>query len=149
MPDTRSVHSWPMLVVAAALMTPNGRILVQQRPAAKHHGGLWEFPGGKVEVGETPEVALARELAEELGIAVDPADCLPVTFSRGIAGDRPMILLLYRADRWQGTPEALEAPAIRWVTVDELAELPMPPADEPLVAALMALRRLSRTDRSF
>lgn len=102
MPHPASAHSLPMLVVAAALIAADGRILVQQRPLDKHHGGLWEFPGGKVEPGETPEAALARELAEELGIGVEAADLYPVAFSRGSAGDRPMVLLLYRAERWEG-----------------------------------------------
>ena len=142
MPHPASAHSLPMLVVAAALIAADGRILVQQRPLNKHHGGLWEFPGGKVEPGETPEAALARELAEELGIGVEAADLHPVAFSRGSAGDRPMVLLLYRAERWEGTAQAIEAPAIRWVAPDELAALAMPPADRPLAEALMALMAL-------
>ncbi len=140
MPHPASAPSLPMLVVAAALIAADGRILVQQRPLDKHHGGLWEFPGGKVEPGETPEAALARELAEELGIGVEAADLHPVAFSRGSAGDRPMVLLLYRAERWEGTAQAIEAPAIRWVAPEELTALAMPPADRPLAEALMALR---------
>jgi 8-oxo-dGTP diphosphatase len=125
-----------LLVAAAALIASDGRVLVQRRPAGKAMAGLWEFPGGKVERGEAPAAALARELAEELGIAVAPAACAPLAFAEGTVGDRPLLLLLYRVARWSGEPQALESPALRWATPAELAALPMPPADRPLVAAL-------------
>ena len=125
-----------LTVVAAALIARDGRVLVQQRPAGKSLAGLWEFPGGKVERGEAPAAALVRELEEELGIAVDPADCHPLTFASEALADRHLLLLLYRVDRWRGEPRALEAPALRWATATELADLPMPPADRPLIAAL-------------
>ena len=125
-----------MIVVAAALRDVDGRILLQQRPAGKAHAGLWEFPGGKVEPGETPEAALVRELAEELGIVVDPAALQPVTFASVPAGGRTLILLLYLVRAWTGTPRALEAEALAWVVPADMAHWPMPPADYPLAAHL-------------
>jgi 8-oxo-dGTP diphosphatase len=125
-----------MLVVAAALLRADGTVLVQQRPAGKHHAGLWEFPGGKVEPGETPEVALARELAEELGIGIDPADLVPSTFASGRSVDRPLLLLLYRATRWAGEPRAIEAADLRWGSPIDLRALPMPPGDRAFVDIL-------------
>lgn len=129
-------NSHLMLVVAAALVRADGAMLVQQRPFGKHHAGLWEFPGGKVEPGETPEVALVRELAEELGIVVDPADLVPVTFACGQAVDRPLVLLLFRTTRWQGEPRAIEAAGLRWGLPDELRAVPMPPGDRTFVDVL-------------
>lgn len=126
-----------MIVVAAALIDSTGRTLVQQRPPDKAHGGLWEFPGGKVEPGERPDAALARELWEELGIHVEPAALQPVSFVAGGAPDRPLLLLLHACDRWRNAPTALEAVALHWDTPDALAALPMPPADYPLAAALV------------
>ena len=125
-----------MIVVAAALIDATGRTLVQQRPLAKAHGGLWEFPGGKVEPGERPEAALARELSEELGIQVEPEALEPVSFVAGGEPDRPLLLLLYACDRWVGEPAALDAVALHWDVPAALAALPMPPADYPLAAAL-------------
>ena len=125
-----------ILVVAAALIDASGRTLVQQRPPAKAHGGLWEFPGGKVEPGEGPQAALARELSEELGIHVESDALEPVSFIAGGGADRPMLLLLYACDRWQGDPATLDAVALRWDRPDALAALPMPPADYPLASAL-------------
>lgn len=124
------------LVVAAALTRPDGRVLMQQRPIGKQHGGLWEFPGGKVEPDETPEAALARELAEELGIVVDPAAVTPLAFASEPVGACRMLLLLYRVTDWTGEPRAIEAAGLAWGTADELAGLPMPPADVPLLRAL-------------
>lgn len=126
-----------MLVVAAALTDAEARVLVARRPAGKQHGGLWEFPGGKVESGETPKAALVRELHEELGIEINPAALTPIAFSES-SGDRHLVLLLYRCLAWRGEARALDAAEIRWVAVDRLAALDMPPADRPLAAALAA-----------
>ena len=123
-------------VVAAVLIDSAGRMLLQQRPPDKQHAGLWEFPGGKIEEGETPEVALARELAEELGIGVDHAALEPAAFASRAHGDRRLLLLLYRCRGWAGTPQAIEGGAIAWYRLDQLAGLAMPPADRDLVAAL-------------
>lgn len=122
-----------LLVVAAALADADGALLLQQRPAGKSHAGLWEFPGGKVEAGEAPEAALVRELGEELGIAADPATLTPAAFATGPG----IVLLLYRVGRWAGVPRALEAAALRWVVPAAMHALPMPPADLPLVEALV------------
>ncbi|UVO53460.1 (deoxy)nucleoside triphosphate pyrophosphohydrolase [Sphingomonas sp. SUN039] len=123
-------------VVAAALVDGDGRVLVQQRPAGKSMAGLWEFPGGKVESGETPEAALVRELREELGIEVDPDDLVAGPFASEPLGDRHLVMLLYTCHRWQGEAEAREAAAIGWHFPADLHILPMPPADGPLVAFL-------------
>jgi len=128
-----------MLVVAAALTDGAGRVLVQRRPAGKALAGLWEFPGGKVEPGETPEAALVRELAEELAIAVDAADLAPVTFASESPGERHLVLLLYRCARWSGEARPLDAAELRWATPEEMAALDMPPADRPFVAVLEAI----------
>ncbi len=121
-----------MLVVAAALIDEAGRCLMQQRPADKRHGGLWEFPGGKVEPGEHPVAALVRELHEELAISVAFDALAPL----GFATDMPVTMLLYRCDRWHGAPRPLAAQALRWDRPAALAALPMPPVDVPLLAAL-------------
>ena len=115
------------------------RVLVQQRPEGKALAGLWEFPGGKVEPGEIPEAALIRELQEELGIDVQQACLAPACFASEALGDRHMILLLYICRKWQGLPRALEASAIKWVRPVDLHNLPMPPADKPLIGLLDAL----------
>ncbi|WEK42140.1 MAG: (deoxy)nucleoside triphosphate pyrophosphohydrolase [Candidatus Sphingomonas colombiensis] len=127
-------------VVAVALTDAAGRVLVQRRPEGKTLAGLWEFPGGKIERGESPEAALCRELHEELGITVAPGDLAPVTFASEPRGERHMILMLYRCRRWIGSPQPLEAAALRWEDVDSLSVLPMPSADIPLAAALRAGR---------
>lgn len=125
-----------MTVVAGMLVDGEGRFLMQQRPEGKAHAGLWEFPGGKVEAGETPEAALVRELAEELGIAVDAAALSPVTFASEPLGDRHMVLLLYRCAAWTGDPRAIEATALGWFTPNQATTLPLPPADCAFVREL-------------
>lgn len=128
-----------LTVVAAALIDEVGRVLVQQRAAGRQMAGLWEFPGGKLEPGETPEQALARELGEELGIAVAPEDLSPAAFASAPLGSRHLLLLLFVAHRWAGTPRPLDASGLRWERPAALRDLPMPPADVPLVDALDAL----------
>jgi 8-oxo-dGTP diphosphatase len=98
--------------------------------------GLWEFPGGKIEPGETPEAALVRELAEELGLRVDPADLTPLDFASHAYADFHLVMLLFACRRWQGEPRGLQGQALRWVTPAEFAALPMPEADVPLVARM-------------
>ncbi|MBX9732334.1 MAG: (deoxy)nucleoside triphosphate pyrophosphohydrolase [Sphingomonas sp.] len=126
-------------VVAAALVDQDGRILLQQRPAGKELAGLWEFPGGKIESGESPEAALIRELAEELGISVSSACLAPATFASAPLGDRHLLLLLFVCRKWEGIPRAIEASALKWVRPVEMHALPMPPADRPLIGLIEAL----------
>ena len=129
----------PLLVSAAGLIDADGRVLVQQRPTGKPMAGLWEFPGGKVEEGETPEAALVRELREELGIETQTACLAPAAFASEALGERHLLLLLYVCRRWSGVPAALEGGTLRWVRPIELHALPMPPADRPLIGLLEAL----------
>ena len=128
-----------MTVVAAALVDRSGRVLLQQRAPGRAMAGLWEFPGGKVEEGELPEAALARELNEELGIAVDEAALAPACFASAPLGGRHMILLLYLCRSWQGEPQALDASALKWLRPAEMDAAEMPPADRPLIGLLEAL----------
>jgi len=128
-----------MLVVAAALTDPEGRVLMARRPAGKQHAGLWEFPGGKIEPDETPKAALVRELREELGIEIDPNALVPIAFSES-PGARHLLLLLYRCRSWRGDAKALDAAEIRWMATDDLAALDMPSADRPL-AEVLAVER--------
>ena len=129
----------PLLVVAVALIDADGRVLLQQRPPGKAMADLWEFPGGKVEPGETPEAALIRELEEELGIRT-PASCLaPATFASEPLDDRHLLLLLYVCRKWEGVPHPHHATALKWVRPAQMYALPMPPADLPLIGILEAL----------
>jgi 8-oxo-dGTP diphosphatase len=140
MPKQAPENSRSFLVVAAALATPDGRFLMQQRPAGKEHGGLWEFPGGKVEANETPEEALIRELREELDITVELADLYPVSFaSRPAPRGRQLVLLLYRIGRWLGEPRAIEAAGLCWGVPQALGQLAMPPGDAAFVDLLIRL----------
>ncbi|MCP3735324.1 (deoxy)nucleoside triphosphate pyrophosphohydrolase [Sphingomonas sp. RP10(2022)] len=131
-----------MPVVAAALIDGEGRVLLQRRPPGKQMADLWEFPGGKIEPGETLEGALVRELAEELGIAVDAGALTPLTFASAGLGERHLLLLLYTIRDWRGTPRALEASALAWVRPAAMRALAMPPADLPLVAMLERLLQI-------
>ncbi|MBK6411838.1 (deoxy)nucleoside triphosphate pyrophosphohydrolase [Sphingopyxis sp.] len=128
-----------LIVVAAALVDRDGRLLVQQRPEGLSMAGLWEFPGGKIEPGETPEQALVRELAEELAIDVEQACLAPACFASDMLGDRHLLLLLYVCRKWRGTPTPQHASALRWARPVELHGLAMPPADKPLIGLLEAL----------
>ena len=125
-----------LLVTAAVLVDCAGRVLMQQRPSGRQHGGLWEFPGGKLEPGETPIEALVRELHEELAIAVHHADCSPLGFAATPpgAGARLVVLLLYGCRRWRGDPVSQEGAALQWVDAGALSQLALPPLDVPLVA---------------
>ncbi|WP_030538741.1 (deoxy)nucleoside triphosphate pyrophosphohydrolase [Sphingobium sp. DC-2] len=129
----------PLLVVAVALVDADGRVLLQQRPPGKAMAGLWEFPGGKVESGETPEAALIRELEEELGIRTHASCLAPASFASEALGDRHLLLLLYVCRKWQGLPEARHATALQWVRPNQMYALEMPPADLPLIGLLDAL----------
>jgi 8-oxo-dGTP diphosphatase len=128
-----------VLVAAVALVDVDGRVLLARRPEGKSMAGLWEFPGGKVHPGETPEAALIRELKEEL--AVDTAEsCLaPFTFASHRYPDFHLLMTLYVCRRWRGTPTALEGQELAWVRPNRLGDYPMPPADRPLVALLQDL----------
>ena len=130
----RSVH-----VVAAALIDADNRILVAQRLPGGSLAGLWEFPGGKIEPGETPEAALVRELDEELGVSVAATALAPVTFVSHAYPDFHLLMLLYLCRDWQGTPVGQQGQPLRWEAAAALADLPMPPADVPLVAVLRDL----------
>ncbi|MBW7835210.1 MAG: 8-oxo-dGTP diphosphatase MutT [Sphingomonadales bacterium] len=123
-----------VLVAAVALIDVDGRVLIAQRPAGKSMAGLWEFPGGKVEPGETPERALIRELKEELGIDVTEACLAPLTFASHSYDDFHLLMPLYACRRWQGYVQPHEHADVKWVYPQELADYPMPPADEPLIA---------------
>lgn len=127
-------------VVAVALIDARGRVLMQQRPAHKDHGGLWEFPGGKVELAETLDSALVREIAEELAVALDPAGLEPFSFAS--RPEQPHVVMLYICRTWQGEPQAVEAAAIGWFAVEKLSALAMPPLDVTLAGALQ--ERLKR-----
>ena len=128
-----------LLVVAAALIDADGRVLLSQRPAGKNMAGLWEFPGGKIEQGETPEAALIRELHEELGIHTQESCLAPLTFASHQYDDVHLLLMLYVCRRWQGTPTPREDNPITWVRPPRLGDYAMPPADKPLVAMLQDL----------
>lgn len=134
---------WPdpklVIVVAAVLIDRDDKVLLAQRPEGKAMAGLWEFPGGKLEDGETPEAALARELREELGIAVDQQNFVPWTFASHSYEDFHLLMPVYLCRSWQGSPQPCEHQALAWVSVDQLERYSMPPADEPLVQALKAL----------
>ncbi|GEP00489.1 (deoxy)nucleoside triphosphate pyrophosphohydrolase [Methylobacterium haplocladii] len=128
-----------LLVVAVALVDPDGRVLLAQRPPGKQLAGLWEFPGGKVEPGERPEETLIRELTEELGITVEEPCLAPLTFASHAYPDFHLLMPLYICRRWQGTPRSMEGQALKWVRPGALRDMPMPPADAPLIPFLVDL----------
>ena len=128
-----------LTVVAAALVDGDGRVLLQRRAPGRAMAGLWEFPGGKVEPGERPEAALVREIEEELGIGVETTALTPAAFATADNAGRHMLLLLYLCREWSGEPRALDAAALAWVRPADMAALPMPPADEPLIPLLERL----------
>ena len=126
-------------VAACALVDPDGRVLLAQRPEGKPMAGLWEFPGGKVETGETPEQTLIRELEEELGIVVKEACLAPLTFASHSYPEFHLLMPLYICRRWDGIVTAREGQNLTWVRPNRLRDYPMPPADVPLVAHLTTL----------
>ena len=128
-----------LLVVAVALIDADGRVLIAQRPKEKTFGGLWEFPGGKIEPGEAPEAALIRELAEELGIDVNPACLAPLTFASHAYAEMHLLMPLYICRRWSGVPAPREGQSLKWVRAGRLRDYPMPPADTPLIPPLIDL----------
>ena len=128
-----------LLVAAAALVDADGRVLICQRPPGKALAGLWEFPGGKVEPGETPETCLIRELDEELGIAVTHACLAPFVFASHGYESFHLLMPLYLIRRWEGRVTAREHAALAWVKPGRMGDYPMPPADAPLVAWLRDL----------
>ncbi|MDR9392768.1 (deoxy)nucleoside triphosphate pyrophosphohydrolase [Roseovarius sp. SYSU LYC5161] len=128
-----------VLVSAVALVDVDGRVLLAQRPEGKAMAGLWEFPGGKVEPGETPENALIRELNEELGIDTWRSCLAPLTFASHSYHDFHLLMPLFACRKWEGVPRAMEGQALKWVYPAKLREIPMPPADLPLVAILRDL----------
>jgi 8-oxo-dGTP diphosphatase len=128
-----------VLVAACALVDPDGRVLLAQRPEGKPMAGLWEFPGGKVETGERPEETVIRELEEELGIVVKEACLAPLTFASHTYPDFHLVMPLYVCRRWDGTVTPKEGQSLAWVRPNRLREYPMPPADVPLVAHLTTL----------
>jgi 8-oxo-dGTP diphosphatase len=128
-----------VLVSAVALVDADGRVLLARRPAGKPLAGLWEFPGGKVKRGETPETALIRELAEELGIDVAASCLAPFTFASYSYPEFHLLMPLYLCRKWSGIPTAREGQRLAWVRPAGLGDYPMPPADPPLVAMLRDL----------
>lgn len=125
-----------VLVSAVALIDVDGRVLLAQRPAGKSMEGLWEFPGGKVEAGETPEHALIRELEEELGIGTWKSCLAPLTFASHSYDDFHLLMPVFACRKWSGMPIAREGQALRWVAKSDLRQFPMPPADLPVIPIL-------------
>jgi len=125
-----------VLVSAAALIDPDGRVLLAQRPEGKSMAGLWEFPGGKIMPGETPEQALIRELSEELGIRTWKSCLAPLTFASHGYGDFHLLMPLFACRKWEGRPVSREGQALKWVRPGNLRDHPMPPADIPLIPIL-------------
>lgn len=127
------------LVVACALVDADRRVLIAQRPQGKQMAGLWEFPGGKIEDGETPETALIRELQEELGVETQTACLAPLSFASHTYESFHLLMPLYVCRKWSGTPQMLEHQALKWVRPQMLRDYDMPEADLPLIAPLCDL----------
>ena len=125
-----------VLVVACALVDPDGRVLLAQRPKGKSMAGLWEFPGGKVEPGETPEAALIRELEEELGVSTHESCLAPLTFASHSYEKFHLLMPLYVCRKWEGTASSREGQRLAWARPKDLRDYPMPPADIPLIPIL-------------
>lgn len=125
-----------VLVAAVALIDPEGRVLLAQRPEGKSMAGLWEFPGGKVETGETPETALIRELQEELGIETWNSCLAPLSFASHSYDEFHLLMPLFACRKWQGIVQPQEGQALKWVRAAELRNYPMPAADIPLIPML-------------
>ena len=128
-----------LVVAACALIDPDGRVLIAERPAGRTMAGLWEFPGGKLEAGERPEDTLMRELKEELDIVVREACLAPLTFASHSYADFHLLMPLYVCRRWEGTARAVEGQRLAWVRPNRLKDYPMPPADLPLIPHLTEL----------
>ncbi len=128
-----------VLVAAVALIDPDGRVLIAQRPEGRAMAGLWEFPGGKIEPGESPEAALIRELDEELGIDTWASCLAPLSFASHAYEDFHLLMPLFVCRRWQGVPRPREHQALRWVKAADLTRFPMPAADLPLIPVLRDL----------
>lgn len=128
-----------LLVVACALIDRDGRVLMARRPEGKAHAGLWEFPGGKLGEGETPEAALVRELKEELAVDTEASCLAPVAFASQALGEFHLLMPLYACRKWKGAPTPLEGQQLRWVRREKLMTMSMPPADRPLAAQLRDL----------
>jgi 8-oxo-dGTP diphosphatase len=126
-----------VLVAACALIDGEGRVLIAQRPEGKSMAGLWEFPGGKVEPGESPEATVIREMREELGVTIEEPCLAPFTFASHAYEDFHLVMPLYLCRKWQGSVRPTEGQAVKWVRARELRDYPMPPADKPLVAMLI------------
>ena len=135
MADARPV----VLVAAVAMSDPDGRVLLARRPEGKSMAGLWEFPGGKVEAGETPEAALDRELREELGVEICVPCLAPLSFASHAYDDFHLLMPLYSLRKWDGIARPREGQELAWVRPERLRDYAMPPADAPLVAALQDL----------
>jgi 8-oxo-dGTP diphosphatase len=125
-----------VLVAAGALIDADGRVLLTQRPEGKSMAGLWEFPGGKVEPGETPEAALIREMREELGIVIPPKCLAPLTFASHAYETFHLLMPLFICRNWEGDVEPREGQELAWARAQDLRRYPMPPADEPLIPIL-------------
>ncbi len=125
-----------VLVSAVALIDPDGRVLLAQRPTGKPMAGLWEFPGGKVEAGETPEAALIRELQEELGVDTWQSCLAPLTFASHAYSDFHLLMPLFICRKWQGIVQPREGQVLKWVRANDLRKYPMPAADIPLIPVL-------------
>ena len=143
MPTTAADHPAPglpaVLVSAVVLVDADGRVLLAQRPEGKSMAGLWEFPGGKVEAGETPEAALIRELGEELAIDTAESCLAPLSFVSHAYDDFHLLMLVYVCRKWKGTPQPVEGGELAWARAARLRDYDMPPADLPLIAVIQDL----------